>query len=753
MHDEGTTGPVPADAPSGSTTPIDRRALVKRHNVSQRTLDPQSPVSVGNGEFAFTMDITGVQTFPAEYPVGARDDALPPGTLLGTQSQWGWHSCPPEEPYGLAGSTVSYDSPRGPVPYVDMVGDIVNDRETGTSAAETWLRANPHRLDLARIGFMLAKGPTEGAIGPTDLAGTGQTLDLWTGTVHSGFTLGGRPVNVRTACHPRRDELGLHVESPALHEGLVICIDFPYGSEAWHDAADWSRPEAHTTTLGEAVASDVHPGSTSWTVRRELDNARYRVVVSGSGIVVEQTGRHRIRISTLPGGPAVLDVALAFVPAGDGDCIRRTGDDASPAELPHGDAKAGAAVGPCPGTDGPGNSIAAASADHWEGFWTTGAAVELDAAADARAKELERRIVLSQYLTAVNCAGSLPPQETGLVCNSWRGRFHLEMHWWHAAHFALWGRAELLLPSLRWYASILETSRRTARAQGFDGVRWPKQVGPDGRESPSPIGTFLVWQQPHPIYLAELAYRANPCKEVLAEFAEIVFESAAFMASFAHPTARGFELGPPLIPAQESYGPLRASVTNPTFELAYWQWGLRAAASWRDRLGLEPVADWQDVAGRLVPPRIMDGVYAAIDVEPFTIRTDHPSMLCALGVLPRTDLIDEDIMRATLADVLAGWDWDSTWGWDYPVMAMAAARLGDPETAVDVLLQDAGKNTVLPNGHNRQTDSLPLYLPGNGGLLAATALMAAGWDNGPDRRSPGFPPGWTVRWEGLLPFP
>ncbi len=185
--------------------------------------------------------------------------------------------------------------------------------------------------------------------------------------------------------------------------------------------------------------------------------------------------------------------------------------------------------------------------------------------------------MLSQYLTAINCSGSLPPQETGLVCNSWRGRFHLEMHWWHAAHFAQWNRVELLLPSLRWYSTVLETSRQTAKAQGFDGVRWPKQVGPDGRESPSPpIGTFLIWQQPPhpPIHLAELVYRANPSLEVLVEFAEIVFESAGFMASFAHPTSRGFELGPPpLIPAQESYGSMRAKVTNPTFELAYWQWG------------------------------------------------------------------------------------------------------------------------------------------------------------------------------------
>jgi hypothetical protein len=324
------------------------------------------------------------------------------------------------------------------------------------------------------------------------------------------------------------------------------------------------------------------------------------------------------------------------------------------------------------------------------------------------------------------------------------------MHWWHAAHFAAWDRSELLLPALRWYASILEPARQTAKAQGFDGVRWPKQVGPDGRESPSPISTFLIWQQPHPIHLAELAYRAEPSRDLLEEFAEIVFESAEFMAGFAHPTARGYELGPPLVPAQESYESTRTTASNPTFELAYWQWALRVANTWRERLGLPSRKKWAEVADGMVRPTVVDGVYAAIGVEPYTIRTDHPSMLCALGVLPRTDLIDPAVMRATLASVLADWDWDSTWGWDYPVMAMTAARLEDPETAVDALLLDAAKNLVLPNGHNRQTESLPLYLPGNGGLLAAVALMAAGWDSGPDRDAPGFPPHWTVNWEGLV---
>jgi hypothetical protein len=48
-----------------------------------------------------------------------------------------------------------------------------------------------------------------------------------------------------------------------------------------------------------------------------------------------------------------------------------------------------------------------------------------------------------------------------------------------------------------------------------------------------------------------------------------------------------------------------------------------------------------------------------------------------------------------------------------------------------------------------------LYLPGNGGLLTAAAMMAAGWDGGPDRPAPGFPSNgkWVVRWEGLRRLP
>jgi hypothetical protein len=676
---------------------IDRRALVARHAVEVTGVDPRSPLSVGNGELCCTVDVTGLQTFPGRYPVA------PAGTLLGTLTQWAWHSLPPPVPTpALAGSVREYDSPHGPVGYVDL--------DNGEPSPEQqWLRANPHRLDLVRIGFV-----GEDARAPSLGGEVRQRLDLWTGVITSAVRLGGDPVEVVTCCHPRRDVLGFRVVSPGLAARRVgVRVAFPYGSPSWNDAADWTRPEAHRSVPSSS--------ETGYRIDRELDGTRLVVWLRpGPGTTVQQTGEHEFVVWA---ERDEFELAVGFDPA--------------------------------PGAEPPPFAeVLAASAAHWPRFWESGGAVDLGGSADPRAPELERRIVLSQYLTAIHCAGSLPPQETGLMVNSWHGKFHLEMHWWHGAHFALWNRTGLLTRNLSWYSSIVDRARATARRQGFAGARWPKQVGPDGRESPSPIAPFLLWQQPHPIHLAELVRRARG-DEAARRYTECVLESAAFMADVVVATEAGYALAPPLVPAQESYYEQRATTANPTFELAYWAWALRVAQEWRVRLGLPPDPLWTKVAENLVPPHVLDGRYTAIGTPPWTVRADHPSMLYALGVVPDTGLVDAATMRATLHDVLSTWDWESAWGWDFPATAMTAVRLGEPHTAVDTLLLDTPKNTYLPNGHNRQTDRLPVYLPGNGGLLAAVALMAAGWDGDGGRPSPGFPDDgtWTVRHEGLVPSP
>jgi hypothetical protein len=189
--------------------------------------------------------------------------------------------------------------------------------------------------------------------------------------------------------------------------------------------------------------------------------------------------------------------------------------------------------------------------------------------------------------------------------------------------------------------------------------------------------------------------------------------------------------------------------------LAYWHWALETAQKWRQRLGLEREPKWDEVTQKLSRPTVRNGVYTGIETPPYTIRRDHPTMVAALGFVPETPLVDREIMKRTYDDVLANWDWPSTWGWDYPMLAMTAARLGEPEKAVDALFLDSPKNRYLANGHNYQSPRLPLYLPGNGGLLTAVAMMAAGWDGGPEASTPGFPKNgrWNVCFEDLRPMP
>lgn len=173
------------------------------------------------------------------------------------------------------------------------------------------------------------------------------------------------------------------------------------------------------------------------------------------------------------------------------------------------------------------------SASVWQKFWQSGGAIDFSETKDPRAFEIERRVILSEYLTKIQCTGTMPPQETGLTYNSWYGKPHLEMHWWHGVHFAQWGRAELMERSLEWYNFAQYEARNIAKRQGYDGVRWQKMTDPEGLEAPSSVGAFLIWQQPHFIYLAEQAYQAHPTPETLEKYQDLVFKTADFMASYA----------------------------------------------------------------------------------------------------------------------------------------------------------------------------------------------------------------------------
>lgn len=676
---------------------IDRQALVERNNPHITEIDTLASLTVGNGEFAFTVDVTGLQSFPELYRNGVP---------LGTQSQWGWHSFPNTQGLTRQETLKDYDFGRG-----RQEAYAVQFNEDGRQKdAANYYRINPHRLHLGALGF---EGLT-----PDDVTSIDQTLDMWNGLITSQFAVDGTPVKVLTTVDPQKDMVGASITS---ERRLPVALRFPYptGGHA-DDACDWTKDSLH---IAQIVAMEADHA----VISHQLDSTTYYVTLSWQGAEAPvMKGRNTV----------------VLTPTADEWSLTATFTADKP-EAPKAESYAAAAK---------------ASSDYWQEFWKKGGVVDFSHCTDPRAKELERRVVLSQYLLATQCAGSTPPQETGLTYNSWFGKFHMEMIWWHQAQFALYGHEDLLGRTLPWYDSVKEIGREIAARQGFDGIRWMKMTDPSGTEAPSKVGSFLIWQQPHLIYLAELMYRANQDPKVLDQYYDLVQETAKFMASFAEYDGLGNRyILRGAIPAQET---LRAAETvNPPFELSYWHFALNTAQKWRERKGERRNMDWDEIIDKLSPLAAQDSLYLAAETALDTYKdirftSDHMAVLGAVGVLPHSPLVREDLMNNTFDWVYDNWNWGHTWGWDYPTTAMCAVRLGQPEKAVNALLMEKRTNTYLPNGHNYQDKRLRCYLPGNGGLLTAVALMTAGWD-GCEVENPGFPKDgtWDVRWEGIKPLP
>ncbi len=738
-----TVAPTAAVA---TAAPIDRHALVTRHNVSLTAIDRHAPIMLGNGDLGFTADITGLQTFPEQY------SELSP---LLTMAQWAWHSFPNPSGYTEQDGLIDVSVPgRGEQPYAWMKSWDVAE----TQPAYTWLRANPHRFSLSRIGLTFADGKS---LDFAKVAATRQTLDLWSGALTSRFTYDGQPVEVVTRVHPTLDMVMVEIASPLVAaQGLGVQVRYPGVNPAINpDPTSFDATGAQSLNIVASDTGDVH-------IRRTLDDTTYSSGITASG-KIEQSGADAFRV--VASGRDRLTVMIRF-------------DQQEPAEK----------------TPAYSTGVQATTA-HWNAFWTQGGAVDFTGSTDPRAAELERRVVLSQYLSAVNGAGELPPQEEGLFSNSWYGKFHLEMHPWHSGWQAIWGHPDMLERSLPWYVGNLDHARAEAARHHVKGAWWPKMVGPEGRNSPSLVSPFIMWQQPHPILLAELVWRAEKDPAVLDRYGEVVEATADLLASWPIEHDGRLNLGAPMIPAQENYDPL--TTVNPTFEVEYFRWALETAQAWRERKGQARRADWDQALAKIAPPPMKNGLYLPVESVPDFWETamsdacrrhaaaaqcknrDHPSFLMAYGFIPGAR-IDTAAMRRTFEAVEQNWDVRQTWGWDFPMMAMTAARIGEPDKAVDWLFADlknnqwgvtgmtprvhldehadelvpvsagAGGVTMAVNpdgpGYRRAAET---YFPSNGSLLMAVGLMAAGWD-GSSGHAPGFPKdGWTVRVEGLTPAP
>jgi protein-glucosylgalactosylhydroxylysine glucosidase len=646
-----------AVAAAAAAAPIDRRAVVARHSlaVSAATgaqLDPFDVFSVGNGDIAFNVDATGAQSLNETY-ASVFD--------LNTLSSWQFHTIPFAGPPGAGGGNprwpleafnfTRYDSPvsdgaNRSVPYATN-GNL-------TAAAAGWLHSNPHRLNLLQLAVVDCAGVGTGGGQPCatlaagGLANLTRSLDLWAGLHTAGFSMAdgtGRTVGTSTAVHPDLDVLALRVGpgSGSADPRVGLRFAFPYATGAWGPSPSEWRSQydgAHVTEVSQPA-----PGGALFT--RTLDADGYVVACAWSdpswGPLV-RTAPHAFELRPPPANATTaaaatsVDVVCLLAPRG---VVYPVGASAPWLATKAAATAALLAAGPpaLPSFD----AVAAAAAGGWGAFWNAGAFVDLAGGtrgADPTALELERRVVLSLYLTRVHSAGASPPQETGLLCNSWSGKRHSEMRFWHHGHWPLWMRPDLLARSDGALADELPNATAYAAAQGYDGARWPKMVAevnnrsgagldvpwygqPGGGanaggdllawESVNTINPVLVWHQPSPILLAEMQRRAAnasaggdaAARAVMARLWPVVAASASFHASFVYASGArgGYSMGPPLMGGEEEGSFL--AIHNPAYELTAFAVALDTASDWAAVLTGARNATWDAVA-RGMAPRALD---------------------------------------------------------------------------------------------------------------------------------------------------
>jgi hypothetical protein len=682
------------------TQKIDREKVVSAFSPGLQSLDKLSPFTLGNGKFAFTADVTGFQSFGDAYFAG--------GFPLETKARWAWHSKPGE--YSLAAANKEYRAYNRSVSFPTEMD----------SEAAQWLRQNPHDAPLARVALLLDGKK----IDEEKITAINQRLDMWRGSLDSRYALDGREVQVQSAVHAERDATGFQISSPLIEQArLSLQLQFPRGydfSVKNTPDIDWQNDAGHSTVIAKQTKN-------SLILKRTVDDLRYTTAIYWQGKAsIKQHSAHQFEIM-----PDASNKTFEFS-----------------VEYSH-NAK--------PKNIGFEHVISSASR-YWQEYWNKGAFVDLTASTDRNAHELQRRILLSQYLLAAQARATIPTQETGLTASSWYGKFHTEMAWLHYSYGILWNRAELTLPILNWYVQNLDKARVIAQSRGLDGARWPKMVGPEGRESPGG-NSLIIWNQPHSIHLAEMLYESKSDKttqkKILKQYAAIVEQSARAMSSMLtwDEQRNRYMLDGPIWIAQEIYTPEQSR--NPTYELAYWRFGLETAQQWRIRQGLPINEQWQKQLQLLSPLPVKDGKYVAMESIPDTFdniksREDHPSMLAPTAFFNDRH-IDKKIMNATLEAVIKDWAFEThIWGWDYPMMAMAAAHLERRDLAVPLLLMDSRNNHYLNNGHVPQLGSeLAVYLPANSSMLSAVAIMLK--KNPQTGEYFGFPNNktWAIRAEGF----
>lgn len=244
---------------SSKQVPINRYELVSRHNVLLDKVDVFAPLTVGNGDFAYTADVTGMQSFGDYY----HQNGIP----LETLSTWAWHSFPNRKGLKMEEATKVSDFHGRKIAYASVE----------KSEAGEYFRKNPHPVALGQIGLRKKNGEE---LQLQEIAHIQQKLDLWSGIITSRYEVDGQPVVVETVSHPELSLVAFKIKSPLIRSGnLKPNFRFPYS----YDLRIKNKPPFDWQSVKKHQTKTLNQESGKILLERTIDGTRYYVDVRWEG--------------------------------------------------------------------------------------------------------------------------------------------------------------------------------------------------------------------------------------------------------------------------------------------------------------------------------------------------------------------------------------------------------------------------------------------------------------------------------------
>lgn len=606
-----------------------KQGFVEKFDVINTKIDVENPLTIGNGNLAFTMDVTGLQTLKKDY------NLIPLMTMTNK--------------FATKETTLALEKEN----FIARDGRIVSymTKKEGQEEAFDSLRTNHFKYNLFNLAFYY----NDELIKSEEISNINQHLYLYYGLIVSKFTYKNEEVTTRAYIDYKYNTLVFSFKSKLFKKGLNVRLS---SNVAWYNK-EGSKEE------------------------------RINIAYDKEKILIEDLYRKD----------------EIFYALKDMFIVKKEDSIAFYSSKEENEMTLGI------------NEKIKRSLNLWPEFWNKTKEYYNDNL------EIERRIVLSLYLIRVNSLGIYPPAETGLTCNSWYGKFHLEMHLWHDLGMIYYGHYDLVIPSIDYYFTILDEAKKRAASNGFKGARWPKMTDLTGLDSPSDIGCLLMWQQPHIIFMLSEIKRLNPSFD-MTKYNELIEETALCLASFFVEENGKYYLDKPLRPAQEFYEP--ETVDSPIFEVEYFIYSLALA---NKLLGNHKNKEnFEKIIKNAVMPHVFEDAYEGHlnTNETYTkYNFDHPLPIMAYSYF-KSERLNPKIVKNSLDKIFKTFKIDTMWGWDFPSFAMCLYNLGEYDKAVEMLLSNYPKNTYLKNGHNIQYpdhETLPLYLPGNGAFLIASYML------------------------------